>query len=220
MGCCCAKEAVVVETAEDPEVSEARDDDVTIPASGSTPAPAPAPVPTPAPKPAKVPASAKRREKQAKKKEKALAKAAPEQPAGAIPIEKGEKPPPGWGGTPEVEEVEVEYEEDHRKGPRAIKNIPGGNGYISGTRKDQEISAGVMDRIGQLESAGLRTKKKMGLKMLTPRIITDVKECWDEEGNVTRYMTHYVEEPDGRKHTEKETMYIAAGEPDPMLAAE
>ena len=70
MGCCCAKEAVVVETAEDPEVSEARDDDVTIPASGSTPAPAPAPVPTPAPKPAKVPASAKRREKQAKKKEK------------------------------------------------------------------------------------------------------------------------------------------------------
>lgn len=217
MGSCCCKETPVVETA-DPEASDSRDDDVTVPASGSSPAPEPEPAP--APKPTKVPASAKRREKEAKRKEKALAKATPEQPAGAIPIQKGEKPPPGWGGTPEVEEIEVEYEEDHRKGPRAIKNIPGGNGYISGTRKDQEISAGVMDRIGQLEDAGLRTKKKMGLKMLTPRVITDVKECWDEEGNVTRYMTHYIQEPDGTKHTKKETLYIAAGEPDPMAAAE
>jgi len=218
MGCCCAKEAAVVENIEDPEVSDSPEDDVTVPASGSAPAPEPAPAPKSKPK--KVPASAKRRERAAKKKEKALAKAAPEAPAGAIPIQKGEKPPPGWGGTPEVEEVEVEYEEDRQKGPRAIKNIPGGNGYISGTRKDQEISEGVMDRIGALEDAGLRTKKKMGLKMLTPRIITDVKECWDEEGNVTRYMTHYIEEPDGRKHTQKETLYIAAGDPDPMVAPE
>jgi len=147
---------------------------------------------------------------------------APSAPSGAIPINKGEAPPPGWGGNPEIEEIEIELD-GRQTGPRAIKNVLGGNGYISGTRKDQEISDGVMDRIRGLEDAGLQTKKKMGLKMLTPRIITDVKETWDEDGNITRYMTHYIEEPDGRKHTNKETVYIAAGDPDPFapeLAAE
>lgn len=218
MGCCCAKEAAVVTDPEvDPENlsdSPAADDD-TVPASGASPVPVPA-----NPKPKKKAASTRKKEEEEKKKQKKLAAAAPQVPANAVPIQKGERPPPGWGGTPEVEEIEVELEEDHRKGPRAIKNVPGGNGYISGTRKDQEISEGVLDRIGALEDAGLRTKKKMGLKMLTPRIITDVKEVWDEDGNVTRYMTHYIEEPDGTKHTKKETMYVAAGEPDPMAAAE
>lgn len=217
MGCCCAKAAVVTESIEDPEASESRHDDETVPASGASPS---KPVSTPAPKPKKKSASTKKKEEEAKKKEVRLAKAAPAAPAGAVEIQKGEKPPPGWGGTPEVEEIEVELEEDRRKGPRSLKNVPGGNGYISGTRKDQEISEGVMDRIGALEDAGLQTKRKFGLKMLTPRIITDVKECWDEDGNVTRYMTHYIEEPDGTKHTKKEQMYIAAGDPDPMAAAE
>jgi len=140
---------------------------------------------------------------------------APPTPSGAVPITKKEAPPPGWGRTPEVEEIEVELEEPE-SGPRDIESIPGGNGYVSGTRKDQKISEGVMDRIKGLEDAGLQTKKKLGLKMLTPRIITDIKETWDLEGNVTRYMTHYIEEPDGRKHTTKETLYIAAGDPDPM----
>jgi len=61
-----------------------------------------------------------------------------------------------------------------------------------------------------------KQKKKMGLKMLTPRIITDVKETWDKEGNLTRHMKHFIEEPDGTKHTKTETCYIAAGDPDPM----
>jgi hypothetical protein len=55
----------------------------------------------------------------------------------------------------------------------------------------------------------------MGRKMLTPRIITDVKETWDQEGNIKREMTHYIEEIDGTKRTEKETVLIAAGEVDP-----
>lgn len=134
-----------------------------------------------------------------------------------IPATGPQAPPPGWGGTPEVEQEEDDEDDAGRpSGPRAIENVPGGNGYISGTRKNQEISVNVMDRIKGLEKAGLRTKKRMGRKMLTPRIITDVKETWDKEGNVTRYMTHFIEEPDGRKHTKKETMYIKAGEPDPM----
>jgi hypothetical protein len=217
MGCCCAKETDVesIEDPEDPEVSDSRDDDITVPASGSS-----APVSQPKPKSKKKSASAKRKEVAAKKADAKLAAAAPPTPAGAVPIVKGERPPPGWGGTPEVEEIELELEEDRRKGPRALKNVNGKNGYISGTRKDQEISEGVMDRIGALEDAGLRTKKKMGMKMLTPRIITDVKEVWDEEGNATRYMTHYIEEPDGTKHTKKEQLYIAAGDPDPMATAE
>jgi hypothetical protein len=214
MWCCCAKEAAVeTEAHVDPDASDSpANDDETVPASGAAPVHVPE-------KPKKKAASTKKKEDEAKKKAKRLAAAEPAMPVNSTPIQKGERPPPGWGGTPEVEEVEVELEE-RQKGPRAIKNGPGGKGYISGTRKDQEISEGVLDRIGALEDAGLRTTKKMGLKMLTPRIITDVKEVWDEEGNVTRYMTHFIEEPNGTKHTKKETMYIAAGDPDPLAAAE
>lgn len=211
--CCCAKDAVVEQPEELDDTSP--DDPV---ASPEAEAPSPK---VKAKK--KVPASTKKKEKAKNSggsSQPAAKPSAPAAPAGAIPIEKGEAPPPGWGGTPEVEEIELELDEQRQTGPRALKNIPGGNGYISGTRKDQEISEGVMDRIRGLEEAGLQTKKKMGLKMLTPRIITDVKEVWDEEGNITRYMTHYIEEPDGTKHTKKETMHIAAGEPDPMAPPE
>jgi hypothetical protein len=48
--------------------------------------------------------------------------------------------------------------------------------------------------------------------MKTPRIITDTKESWDREGNITREITRYITEPDGTKRTEKETVYIPAGE--------
>lgn len=146
----------------------------------------------------------------------------PAAPAHSIPASGPQAPPPGWGGTPELEEEEEEEQNpaERASGPRDIKNIAGDNGYISGTRKDQDISEGVMDRIKGLEAAGLQTKKKMGRKMLTPRIITDVKETWDREGNITREMTHYTENPDGTKSTTKETVHIAAGEPDPLAAAE
>ena len=214
MGCCCTKEAAIVTPPGDEDVTP-NDADANSPAAKASES---------SPEPTSM-FGWKRASRSKPDKHNALAgsppeptrnQAAPPAPAGAVPISKGERPPPGWGGTPEVEaEIEVELDE-RAKGPRALRNIPGGNGYISGTRKDQEISDGVMDRIKGLEDAGLRTKKKMGLKMLTPRIITDVKETWDREGNITRYMTHYIEEPDGRKHTKKETMYIAAGDPDPM----
>jgi len=143
-------------------------------------------------------------------------KSVPAAPSGAIQINVSEAAPPGWGGTPEVEEVEDVEIELAESGPRAARNIGSNKGYISGTRKDQDVSEGVMDRIRGLEDAGLQTKKKMGLKMLTPRIITDVKETWDKEGNLTRHMKHFIEEPDGTKHTKTETCYIAAGDPDPM----
>ena len=132
-------------------------------------------------------------------------------------------PPPGWGNTPEVEEEEEgedfeeeeeDYEEeDDLRGPRQVKNVP--DGYTGGTRKVQEISSNIKDRIKGLEEKGLQTKLRMGRKLLTPRIITDVKESWDQEGNIKREMTHYIEEIDGTKHTEKETVFIAAGEVDP-----
>jgi len=212
MGCCCAKEDAVETPPNDEDVTT-NDPATNDPTSKSDPKAVPAG--------SKQATGSRHKANQAADSsettpETTRQQAAPPAPSGAIPIIKGERPPPGWGGTPEVEdEVEVELDE-REKGPRALQNVPGGNGYISGTRKDQEISEGVMDRIKGLEEAGLQTQKKMGLKMLTPRIITDVKESWDREGNLTRYMTHYIEEPDGRKHTKKETLYIAAGDPDPM----
>jgi len=124
-----------------------------------------------------------------------------------------EGPPTGWGGnySPDVE-VNLDTTPTSISGPRKanMKNIQHDE-YIDGTRSNQEVSAGVMDRIQGLEDAGLQTTKRMGRKMLTPRIITDVKEMWDRDGNITREMTHYIEEPDGTKRTEKETVYIAAG---------
>jgi len=212
MGCCATKDAVV----EQPEDESVSPDD--------PPVTSPAAV---APKKAKKPKKAKNNA-WSRNKNNPSAKSggdsskpvgnpsAPAPPPGAVPINKGEAAPPGWGRTPEIVEEEIEVELDGPSGPRSISNIPGGKGYISGTRKDQEISEGVKDRIKGLEDAGLRVKRKMGLKMLTPRIITDVKESWDEEGNVTRYMTHYIEEPDGRKHTKIEQLFIATGDPDPM----
>mmetsp|Transcript_31392 Transcript_31392/g.35603 ORF Transcript_31392/g.35603 Transcript_31392/m.35603 type:complete len:217 (-) Transcript_31392:41-691(-) len=128
-----------------------------------------------------------------------------------------EGPPTGWGGnySPEVE-VNEETAPALISGPRKanMKNVQHHKDYIDGTRTDQEVSAGVMDRIQGLEEAGLQTTNRMGRKMLTPRIITDVKEMWDRDGNITREMTHYIEEPDGTKRTEKETVYIAAGDTD------
>ena len=93
---------------------------------------------------------------------------------------------------------------------RKVPIIPTGTGYISGTRKAQTVSRGVLDRIQGLEQQGLQTKKRMGRKMLTPRIITDVKESWDQDGNIKREMTHYIENIDGTKHTKKETVVIPA----------
>jgi len=124
-----------------------------------------------------------------------------------------EGPPTGWGGnySPEVE-VNEDTAPTVLSGPRKanMNNVQQHAIYIDGTRTDQAVSAGVMDRIQGLEDAGLQTTKRMGRKMLSPRIITDVKEMWDRDGNITREMTHYIEEPDGTKRTEKETMYIAA----------
>merc|ERR1711907_804371 len=124
-------------------------------------------------------------------------------------------PPPGWGDSDTANDDSPAVT---ASGTRPVKHVPDGNGYISGTRKNQEISSGVGDRIKGLEECGLQTKRKGERRMLTPRIITDVKETWDKEGNITREMTHYIEF-NGEKRTEKETVYIAAGEDDPAIEA-
>jgi hypothetical protein len=117
-----------------------------------------------------------------------------------------EEPKPGWataeatgtGGAPAPPAV--------APGARPAKNVPAG--YVSGTRKDQEISSGVQERINGLKASGLKTTNTGGKRMKTPRIITDTKESWDKEGNITREITRYITEPDGTKRTEKETLYI------------
>ena len=93
---------------------------------------------------------------------------------------------------------------------RSVPIRPTGTDYTSGTRKEQNVSSGVMERIQGLEADGLRTKKRIGKKMLTPRIITDVKETWDQDGNIRREMTHYIENIDGTKQITKETVFIPA----------
>lgn len=124
-----------------------------------------------------------------------------------------EEPKPGWAsaeksdtGTTATAEAPVAK----APGARPAKNVPAG--FVSGTRKDQEISSGVQDRIAGLKTNGLATQNTGGKRMKTPRIITDTKESWDREGNITRELTRYITEPDGTKRTEKETIYIPAAE--------
>lgn len=95
-------------------------------------------------------------------------------------------------------------------GARPAKNVP--VGYVSGTRKNQEISSSVQERINGLKASGLNTTNTGGKRMKTPRIITDTKESWDKEGNITREITRFITEPDGTKRTEKETLYIPKGQ--------
>jgi hypothetical protein len=124
-----------------------------------------------------------------------------------------EEPKPNWE-TAEKSNVETTAEDENpavmTPGSRPAKNVP--TRYVSGTRKDQEISSGVQDRIAGLKSSGLATQNTGGKRMKTPRIITDTKESWDREGNITRELTRYITEPDGTKRTEKETIYIPAAE--------
>lgn len=219
MGCCIAKEA---------GATQPDQNDITPEESATSPAADAAPEPVSASQKDVTSSSTSARSSRASAREDATPasnsdslppadnQSAPTAPSASTPISAQQAPPPGWGGTPEIDDDDDDEDSpaERPSGPRATENVPGG--YISGTRKDQEISSGVLARIKGLEDAGLQTKKRMGRKMLSPRIITDVKETWDEEGNVTRHMTHYIEEPDGTKHTKKETVYIAAGDPDPM----
>jgi len=125
------------------------------------------------------------------------------------------KPIP-WGFAGSKENQPPTTMEDAAAAPGAFRQarkvpiIPIGTGYISGTRKEQQISRGVLERIHGLEQQGLQTKQRMSRTMLTPRIITDVKESWDHAGNIKREMTHYIENIDGTKQTKKETVVIPA----------
>jgi hypothetical protein len=125
-----------------------------------------------------------------------------------------EEPKPGWATAEKaatgVTTLPAEDSAGKAPGIRPAKNVPAG--FVSGTRKDQEISSGVQDRIAGLKASGLATQNTGGKRMKTPRIITDTKESWDREGNITRELTRYITEPDGTKRTEKETIYIPAAE--------
>jgi nicotinamidase-related amidase len=185
----------------------------TTPSSTKTPAQSKATAATPAAAPRSIPASAPT---PAAAKSSPTAKAPePAAPAPEIVPQSTvrEERKPGWAGSEKASAsgaADIAPAPAPALGARPAKNVPAG--FVSGTRKDQEISSGVQDRIAGLANAGLATTNKGGKRMKTPRIITDTKESWDREGNITREITRYITEPDGTKRTEKETVYIPAEE--------
>lgn len=68
----------------------------------------------------------------------------------------------------------------------------------------------VQERIRGLQDGGISTVPVGPRKMKTPKIVTDTKESWDREGNITREITRYITEIDGTKRTEKEIVKIPA----------
>ena len=68
----------------------------------------------------------------------------------------------------------------------------------------------VQHRIAGLQTGGLSTVPVGPRTMKTPKIVTDTKETWDKQGNITREITRYITEIDGTKRTEKEIVKIPA----------
>ena len=68
----------------------------------------------------------------------------------------------------------------------------------------------VQHRIAGLQAGGLSTVPMGPRTMKTPKIVTDTKETWDKQGNITREITRYITEIDGTKRTEKEIVKIPA----------
>lgn len=68
----------------------------------------------------------------------------------------------------------------------------------------------VQERIRGLQEGGIKTVPTGPRKMKTPKVVTDTKETWDKQGNITREITRYITEIDGTKRTEKEIVKIPA----------
>ena len=68
----------------------------------------------------------------------------------------------------------------------------------------------VQHRIAGLQAGGFSTVPMGPRTMKTPKIVTDTKETWDKQGNITREITRYITEIDGTKRTEKEIVKIPA----------
>ena len=89
-------------------------------------------------------------------------------------------------------------------------SAPAAAGGGAPTATKQVIGGGIAAKVAGLQAGGMRTTAPPKRKMKTPKIVTDIKETRDREGNITREITRYITEPDGTKRTEKETVQIPA----------
>ena len=158
------------------------------PAPKAAPAPAPAPVPAPAPPPAPRSAPAP---------VPAPAPAPAPKPTGATAVPGGGAGQKTWIKPLPEGQKKTSYTPDGAVSqPLGVKKMAQGNS--------------VQERIRGLQEGGIRTVPTGPRKMKTPKIVTDTKETWDREGNITREITRYITEIDGTKRTEKETVKIPA----------
>lgn len=153
---------------------------VPAPAPKEAPVPAPAPEPTPAPAPAPEPAPAPA--------PKAVSATAV--PGGAAGQKTWIKP------LPEGQKKTTYTPDGAQSQPLGVKKMAQGDS--------------VQERIRGLQEGGIRTVPTGPRKMKTPKIVTDTKETWDRQGNITREITRYITEIDGTKRTEKEIVKVPA----------
>lgn len=74
----------------------------------------------------------------------------------------------------------------------------------------QQIGTSVGDKVKNLQAAGLHTVNATK-RLKTPKIVTDVSETVDKQGNVTRTTIKYITEVDGvTKRTERFEEFIPA----------
>jgi len=76
--------------------------------------------------------------------------------------------------------------------------------------KPHQAGANVGSQIGSLQNRGVFSQDRAKRRVVKPKTITDTKDTFDKEGNLTRIIIKTIEEPDGSKRRVKTTQYIPA----------
>lgn len=173
------------------------------PTPKSAPAPAPQPAPVPTPKP--IPAAMPKTEPTPTPKTEPTPMPKTESSLAPTPSHSATSVPGGGAG-------QTTWIKPKPEGAKTTSYTP--DGAVSQPLGVKKMVQGndVQHRIAGLQADGISTVPMGPRKMKTPKVVTDTKETWDKQGNITREITRYITEIDGTKRTEKEIVKIPAKE--------
>ena len=96
---------------------------------------------------------------------------------------------------------------------RASGAAPGvkSDDFVSKTTVKQELGKNVVGQVESLKKAGLLSVQPKQRRLKSPKVVTDIREEWDKQGNITRTTIKYITEVDGvTKREERNVEFIPA----------
>ena len=96
---------------------------------------------------------------------------------------------------------------------RASGATPGvkSDDFVSKTTVKQELGKNVVGQVESLKKAGLLSVQPKQRRLKSPKVVTDIREEWDKQGNITRTTIKYITEVDGvTKREERNVEFIPA----------